>query len=102
MQRTYMCPYCWQWIDTILDLSIAEQTYLEDCEVCCRPIEIHYSFTIDTLDSFNDNLDNLDHAVHSNDEDYISDEDDHIEYLEEAELRLTCFEVRRENGGEWS
>ena len=27
----------------VLDLSVTDQTYVEDCEVCCRPIEIHYS-----------------------------------------------------------
>ncbi len=26
----------------LLDLSVAEQTYTEDCEVCCQPIEISY------------------------------------------------------------
>ncbi len=26
----------------VLDLSIPEQTYIEDCEVCCRPIELCY------------------------------------------------------------
>jgi len=27
----------------ILDLSVAEQSYIEDCEVCCRPIQIFYA-----------------------------------------------------------
>lgn len=27
----------------VLDLSIGEQTYVEDCEVCCRPVQISYS-----------------------------------------------------------
>lgn len=27
----------------ILDSSIEEQTYVEDCEVCCRPIQIGYT-----------------------------------------------------------
>lgn len=26
----------------ILDLSLSEQTYIEDCEICCRPIQIYY------------------------------------------------------------
>ena len=26
----------------ILDLSIEEQSYVEDCEVCCNPIQINY------------------------------------------------------------
>ena len=27
----------------VLDLSISDQTYIEDCEVCCRPIKIWYT-----------------------------------------------------------
>ncbi len=27
----------------VFDLSVRRQTYVEDCEVCCRPIEISYS-----------------------------------------------------------
>lgn len=27
----------------ILDLSVEEQSYIEDCEVCCRPIRIFYA-----------------------------------------------------------
>ena len=27
----------------VLDLSVDEQTYIEDCEVCCRPIQIFYT-----------------------------------------------------------
>lgn len=26
----------------MLDMSVDEQTYIEDCEVCCRPIQITY------------------------------------------------------------
>jgi len=35
------CPYCWERIEVSLDLSITEQRYVEDCFVCCRPINIH-------------------------------------------------------------
>ena len=27
----------------MLDTSVAEQSYIEDCEVCCRPIQIFYA-----------------------------------------------------------
>ena len=27
----------------VLDTSVRSQTYVEDCEVCCHPIELHYS-----------------------------------------------------------
>ena len=26
----------------LLDISIQEQEYIEDCEVCCSPIQVHY------------------------------------------------------------
>jgi hypothetical protein len=29
----------------VLDLSVRKQTYVEDCEVCCNPIEISYAVT---------------------------------------------------------
>ena len=29
----------------VLDTSVRRQTYIEDCEVCCNPIEV--SYTID-------------------------------------------------------
>lgn len=36
----FVCPYCWQQISFIVDLSVEDQTYIEDCEVCCNPIEV--------------------------------------------------------------
>lgn len=33
------CPYCGEAINVLIDCSIAEQDYIEDCQVCCRPIE---------------------------------------------------------------
>ena len=34
------CPYCGEGISLLIDHSIPAQTYIEDCEVCCRPIDI--------------------------------------------------------------
>ena len=28
----------------LLDTSVREQTYVEDCEICCNPIELHPVF----------------------------------------------------------
>jgi hypothetical protein len=36
----------------LLDLSVREQTYVEDCEVCCRPIHIHYAAERGALTTF--------------------------------------------------
>lgn len=35
-----MCPHCGETIAIVLDLTVPEQTYIEDCFVCCRPISI--------------------------------------------------------------
>jgi hypothetical protein len=37
----------------VFDLSVRRQTYVEDCEVCCKPIEISYSVQDDALAGFN-------------------------------------------------
>jgi len=34
------CPYCGEIIIVLVDGSLPEQQYVEDCEVCCRPIVI--------------------------------------------------------------
>ncbi len=34
------CPYCGETIEIVIDCSVAEQEYIEDCEVCCRPITL--------------------------------------------------------------
>lgn len=36
----------------VLDLSVRRQSYVEDCEVCCNPIEISYSVQDEELVSF--------------------------------------------------
>ena len=45
-QHTVMCPYCGEFIDLDIDCSEIEQSYIEDCSVCCRPINIHVSIDI--------------------------------------------------------
>ncbi len=34
------CPYCGEQISILLDTSLQQQKYIEDCEVCCRPITV--------------------------------------------------------------
>ena len=33
------CPYCGERLETRVDLTTDEPAYIEDCQVCCRPIE---------------------------------------------------------------
>lgn len=32
------CPYCGETIEVAVDTSGGSQMYIEDCQVCCRPI----------------------------------------------------------------
>jgi hypothetical protein len=32
------CPYCGESIEVLIDHQEAGQQYIEDCQVCCRPI----------------------------------------------------------------
>lgn len=34
------CPFCGQECTLELDTSLAEQRFVTDCEVCCRPFEV--------------------------------------------------------------
>ena len=34
------CPYCGEAIEILVDASAGDQVYIEDCQVCCRPITL--------------------------------------------------------------
>lgn len=51
-EHHFQCPYCWEEISMILDLSSGNQSYVEDCEVCCNPITIAYEASAGDLVSF--------------------------------------------------
>jgi len=37
-EKDVECPYCGESITVLVDCSIPQQNYIEDCQVCCRPI----------------------------------------------------------------
>lgn len=51
LEHYFQCVYCWETISMLLDTS-ASQTYIEDCEVCCNPIQITTVFTDNELVGF--------------------------------------------------
>jgi len=51
-EHFFQCPYCWENISILLDPSAADQQFVEDCEVCCNPIEIRANFQQMNLISF--------------------------------------------------
>ena len=40
-EHAFECPYCWETITVLVDTSVPDQRYVEDCEVCCNPIALH-------------------------------------------------------------
>lgn len=52
MAHKFKCPYCCGQISVMLDPSVDEQEYIEDCEICCNPIEISCIFSDGKLVSF--------------------------------------------------
>ena len=41
------CPYCGESISVLVEDSLPEQNYVEDCQVCCRPIVIDVAVDLD-------------------------------------------------------
>ena len=45
--KTIRCPYCGEHIGILVDGSLPEQEYVEDCQVCCRPIVLSVTVDVD-------------------------------------------------------
>ena len=43
------CPYCGEQITLYVDCSVEYQDYIEDCSVCCRPINVSVSVEGDDI-----------------------------------------------------
>ncbi|MEM7765547.1 MAG: CPXCG motif-containing cysteine-rich protein [Pseudomonadota bacterium] len=43
------CPFCGEPIDLLIDISAGDSSYVEDCQVCCRPMQIRIVTTGDEL-----------------------------------------------------
>ncbi len=52
IEQHFTCPCCGETISILLDPSAGGQQYIEDCEVCCRPIEIRFAIEGDHVESF--------------------------------------------------
>lgn len=61
IEQDISCPYCGESIEVVIEVLDESQEYIEDCQVCCRPIV----FNIDT--AFDDSTSV---SVHSENETY--------------------------------
>ncbi|GAA4269322.1 CPXCG motif-containing cysteine-rich protein [Hyunsoonleella aestuarii] len=55
LEHFFVCPYCWEEISMLLDKSVSNQNYIEDCEVCCNPIQVTAQFLDLELTAFEAN-----------------------------------------------
>jgi len=42
-EQTVSCPYCGESLTILLDTSAGGQSYVEDCQVCCRPMNVSFT-----------------------------------------------------------
>ena len=52
IEHFFNCPYCFEEISMLLDGSEGRQSYIEDCEVCCNPIQIIFQVRAWKIDYF--------------------------------------------------
>ena len=38
IEKSIACPYCGESIEVLIDSADLDQQYIEDCQVCCKPI----------------------------------------------------------------
>lgn len=53
----FQCPYCWEQVSMLIDTSQKQQKYIEDCEICCNPIQI--SITVENREIINFHAENI-------------------------------------------
>ena len=46
------CPHCWQNQLKMIDPSVENQNFIEDCEVCCNPLEFILTVINNRIESF--------------------------------------------------
>lgn len=43
-EHRFQCPFCWEEISLLLDPGVRHQNYVEDCGICCNPLEVTARF----------------------------------------------------------
>jgi len=49
VDRAIRCPYCAEAMSIVIDLSAGGQSYIEDCQICCQPMQIDFDVSGETL-----------------------------------------------------
>ena len=52
IEHFFDCPHCWENQLKMIDPSVEKQNFIEDCEVCCNPLEFDLSIENNYLKLF--------------------------------------------------
>jgi len=52
IEHYFDCPFCWENQLKMIDPSVVKQNFIEDCEVCCNPLEFDIIIQENTLQFF--------------------------------------------------
>lgn len=42
-EKPIRCPYCGERMHIVVDTSAGDQSYIEDCQVCCQPMRVEFA-----------------------------------------------------------
>ncbi|MGH8214817.1 MAG: CPXCG motif-containing cysteine-rich protein [Rhodanobacteraceae bacterium] len=43
------CPYCGETVELVVDASAGSAAYVEDCPVCCRPMQVNVDVDVEAV-----------------------------------------------------
>jgi transcription elongation factor Elf1 len=49
LERRISCPFCAEPMTILVDLSAGDQSYIEDCQICCQPMQLSFQSDGDEL-----------------------------------------------------
>ena len=52
IESYFDCPHCWENQLKMTDPSVSSQTFIEDCETCCNPLEFNIQIESNVILSF--------------------------------------------------
>ncbi|MDA7716028.1 CPXCG motif-containing cysteine-rich protein [Flavobacteriaceae bacterium] len=52
IEAYFDCPHCWENQLKMIDPSISNQAFIEDCETCCNPLEFSVKVQENVIQSF--------------------------------------------------
>jgi hypothetical protein len=52
IEHYFDCPHCWENQLKMIDASVNNQNFIEDCETCCNPLEFNLTIQNNVLQLF--------------------------------------------------